>query len=123
MNSPDAMEGCLKLIPNTYQHPNTVPARFVLQIGFMRPGAYAKKINGAIIFGICGKDKVAPPKPTLAFAKKAKNATIRYYEDMGHFDIYLGEPFKRATADYLDFLSIHLPVNAPSTTVRNRTRI
>jgi fermentation-respiration switch protein FrsA (DUF1100 family) len=110
MNAPGAMEGCMALVPSDYLHPNSCPARFVLQIGFMRPGAYVPKIKGAIIFGICGKDTVAPPKPTLAFAKKAKNGTIKYYDDMGHFDIYLGEPYQRATADYLNFLRKHLPV-------------
>lgn len=110
MNAPDAKAGCEALIPENYDHPNTVPARFVLQIPFMRPGAYVSSIKAPILFAICGRDTVAPPGPTLAFAKQAVNGTIKYYEEMGHFDIYLGAAFDKASADYVEFLSLHLPV-------------
>jgi pimeloyl-ACP methyl ester carboxylesterase len=110
MNSAGSKAACEALLPADYEHPNVIPARFVLQIPFMRPGAYASSIKVPILFAICGKDSVAPPGPTLAFAKKAPKGTIKYYKEMGHFDIYLGKPFEKATADYVDFLRLHLPV-------------
>lgn len=110
MNTLDAKAGCEALIPKDYIHPNAIPARFILQIPFLRPGAYAASIKSPIFFAICGKDSVAPPGPTLKYAKQASNATIRYYDDLGHFDIYLGEPFDRVSKDYLTFLGKYLPV-------------
>jgi pimeloyl-ACP methyl ester carboxylesterase len=111
MNAPDAVDGTTALIPPGYEHRKAIPARFALQIPFMRPGAYVKSIKAPIFFAICARDSVAPAGPTLAYAKQAVNpkTKIQWYEDMGHFDIYLGEPFQRATKDYIEFLQKNLP--------------
>ncbi|UZJ55528.1 hypothetical protein CBS101457_004848 [Exobasidium rhododendri] len=110
MNAPDAVSGSTALLPPGYVHKQAIPARFTLQIPFMRPGAYAKLIKAPIFFAICGRDTVAPAGPTLSYAKTAQKPTIQWYEDMGHFDIYLGEAYKRATKDYIQFLRKNLPV-------------
>jgi fermentation-respiration switch protein FrsA (DUF1100 family) len=110
MNAQDAVAGCKALIPKDYPYTNATPARFILQIAFMKPGSYVPLIKAPILFAICGKDSVAPPGPTLKYAKQAAQATIKWYDDMGHFDIYLGEAFEKAIADYIAFLQEHLPV-------------
>jgi pimeloyl-ACP methyl ester carboxylesterase len=110
MNTADSKSGCEALIPAGYVHPNAIPARFILQIVFLRPGAYAKSVKAPIFFAICGKDSVAPPKPTLAYAKQAPKSTIKWYDEMGHFDIYLGRAFDKAASDYVEFLQENLPV-------------
>jgi pimeloyl-ACP methyl ester carboxylesterase len=112
MNAHDCLSGCEKLIPADYNHPRVIPARFALEIPWERPGSYAKTVKAPILFAICGLDTVAPPKPTLAWAKTAPNATIKWYDGMGHFDIYVGEAFERASADYVEFLQKNLPVTA-----------
>lgn len=111
MNSPGSRAGCDALIPEGYVHLEVIPARFALKIPFMRPGSYASQVEVPILFAICAQDTVAPPKPTLEFAKQAPKFTIKWYDDMGHFDIYLGEAYNKATADYVAFLKHHLPVD------------
>ena len=111
MNAPDVVDGYHRLtVPAGMQFPETVPARVGLKIMFQRPGTYASKVKCPIFFAICGKDTVAPPGPTLAFAKKAPKGTIKYYDNMGHFSIYVGEDHEKAFKDYEDFLNTNLPV-------------
>ena len=43
----------------------------------------------------------------LATAARAPRAELRRYP-IGHFEIYVGEPFERAVADQVDFLMRHL---------------
>ncbi|TKY84478.1 hypothetical protein EX895_006379 [Sporisorium graminicola] len=109
MNSPEAMDYRL-IVPEERLEtdPKYVAARFALHIGFYNPGWRTSYIKSPILFGICGKDSVAPPGPTLKYAKNAPNSTVKLYEEMGHFDIYVGEAFERATADYCDFLRAKL---------------
>lgn len=63
-----------------------------------------------IFFAICGKDSVTPAEPTLAYAKTAPKGVIKWYEEMGHFDIYYGQGFEQAMRDYQQFLQEVLPV-------------
>lgn len=39
MNAPDAVAGCLKLVPEGHKYTNEVPARIALAIPFAFPGA------------------------------------------------------------------------------------
>lgn len=109
MNAPDCWD-YRKLIPAHFadDYPDYVAARFALHIGFYNPGWKTASVHCPILFAVCGKDTVAPPGPTLSYAKKAPKATIKHYEQMGHFDIYIGDYFDTATRDYKDFLRAHL---------------
>lgn len=111
MNTPDAYPGYRSLLPPgvTSLESEEVPARIALAIPFYRPGTYAAQVKAPIFFGVCGTDSVAPPNQTLAFARQAPKGTVRLYEEMGHFDIYSGERFEKAVADYLGFLKQHVP--------------
>lgn len=109
MNAPDA-HAFRKIIPPHLEEklPDYVAARFALFIGFYNPGWNTSSVHCPILFAICGKDSVAPPGPTLSYAEKAPKATIKYYDQMAHFDIYVGEEFEIATRDYLEFLRQNL---------------
>lgn len=109
MNSPEAMDYKL-IVPEERRETDSkfVAARFALRISFYNPGWSTSKIKSPILFGVCGKDSVAPPKPTLRYAANAPNGTVKYYKDMGHFDIYVGEAFEQATTDYCNFLRAKL---------------
>lgn len=37
---------------------------------------------------------------------------VKWYKDMGHFEIYYGESFRIALRDYVWFLQENLPVEA-----------
>jgi len=109
MNAPDVMK-YRKLIPPNLDDPSkhVVAARFALHIGFYNPGWKTSSVHCPILFAVCGQDSVAPPGPTLSYAKNAPKGTIKHYEHMGHFDIYLGQDFDIATRDYNEFLRNNL---------------
>jgi hypothetical protein len=61
---------------------------------------------------IADRDTIAPPAAAQEAAWLATGrAEVRTYP-IGHFDIYRGEPFERAVADQLHFLSRHLAPRA-----------
>lgn len=111
MNAPDAREGYLQLVPPGLEHEAGVAARVALRIPLLRPGASAKKVRCPILFAVCERDTVAPAGPTLKYAAQAPQGEIVRYP-VGHFDVYLGEPFERAVTDYTAFLQRHVPVAA-----------
>jgi dienelactone hydrolase len=111
MTAWDCEDGYLALTPKARTFQNRVAARFALQISRHSPGRRAKDIQAPIFFAICRKDTVAPAKASQRHAEKAPRGEIKVYP-FGHFDIYLGEGFDQATADYIDFLRRHVPVDA-----------
>lgn len=114
MNAPDVLEGFYPLMPfsmRQYYFTNQkVPARLVPTFPLLRPGAYAKNIQCPVLFAVCGMDTVAPAKKTLAYAKKAPKGTLKLYDDMGHFDIYIGEKHETAWKEYAAFMQENLPL-------------
>jgi hypothetical protein len=62
-----------------------------------------------VLFCICDADAVAPPDVAARYAATAPRGEIKRYP-VGHFDIYLGEPFEHAVADQTEFLVNHLGV-------------
>jgi dienelactone hydrolase len=109
MTSPDSEAGYRALIPPGAEFHNGVAARFLLHVGLHRPGRSAKKITAPILFCICDTDAVAPAETALGYAATAPRAEVKRYP-VGHFDIYLGEPFEHAVADQTEFLVRHLEV-------------
>ncbi|KQR98456.1 alpha/beta hydrolase [Williamsia sp. Leaf354] len=104
MNAHDALGGYLGIVPEGEDDfANAVAATIGLQIPMQRPGKYAADIEVPVLFGVCEKDTVAPAGPTLRFAAKAPKGVIKRYP-VGHFDIYVGEPFEVAVTDYVEFL-------------------
>jgi uncharacterized protein len=109
MTSPDSEPGYRALIPAEAEFRNGVAARFLLHVGTHRPGRSAKKISAPILFCLCDTDAVAPADTAARYAATARRAEVKRYP-VGHFDIYLGEPFERAVADQTEFLVRHLGV-------------
>ena len=88
---------------------NRVAARVTLAVGVYRPGRAAVRVQCPILFCVCDEDSVAPAKQTLKWAATAPHGEIRRYP-VGHFEIYVGEPFERAVADQTEFLTRALSV-------------
>jgi dienelactone hydrolase len=109
MTSPDSDAGYRALIPPGVRFENGVSARFINRVGLYRPGRSARKVNAPILFCICDKDAVAPAETALRYAATAPRGEVKRYP-VGHFDIYLGEPFEHAVADQTEFLVRHLEV-------------
>jgi dienelactone hydrolase len=109
MTSPDSEPGYRALIPAGAEFRNGVAARFLLHAGMHRPGRSAKNVSAPILFCLCDTDAVAPADTAARYAASAPRAEVKRYP-VGHFDIYLGEPFERAVADQTEFLVRHLGV-------------
>ena len=58
-------------------------------------------------------DQVTPPGLALRAAARAPRSEVKHYP-VGHFDIYVGEPFERAVSDQTAFLTRHLLSHAPT---------
>ncbi|WFC95687.1 hypothetical protein MBRA1_002340 [Malassezia brasiliensis] len=79
LNSPDCVAGCRSLLPPGVDKFDieAVPARLVLHFPFLYPGSYARRVQTPILFAICGSDSVAPPGPTLSYARQAPKGVIQ----------------------------------------------
>jgi pimeloyl-ACP methyl ester carboxylesterase len=107
MTARDAVPGYLGLVPPDLDFINRVDARIGLHVPLNYPGRAAANAKCPIFFAICDKDSVAPPGPTTKYAARTPLAEVEHYP-VGHFEIYQGEPFEIAVADYVDFLKRHL---------------
>jgi fermentation-respiration switch protein FrsA (DUF1100 family) len=107
MSTPDAQPGMLALTPPDSTWRNEIAARILLHAGAYRPARRASRIACPILFCVADDDVLTPPEPTLAAARRAPRAEVKHYP-IGHFAIYVGEPFERAVADQTDFLTRHL---------------
>lgn len=107
MAGPDALSGCLSLVPEGGTFINKATARVAPTLAARRPGRQAKKIAAPILFCICERDTITPPEKTLEYARTAPKGEIKTYP-ASHFDIYVGEQFEKAVADQTEFLLHHL---------------
>jgi uncharacterized protein len=80
-----------------------VSALFGFKIGFWRPGRNMKRLRAPMLVCVCEGDSVAPPGPTIAYARAAPRCELQTYP-YGHFNIYVGQPFEHVIADQLAFL-------------------
>ncbi|CAG7929658.1 unnamed protein product [Penicillium olsonii] len=111
MNAPDVLKTFRGLVPEGYAFQEEVPARLVLRLPFLKPGSYASKVQCPIFFAVCGTDSVAPAGPTLSYAKTAPKGVVELYDELGHFEIYYGDAFRKAMGHYVKFLQVNLPTD------------
>jgi fermentation-respiration switch protein FrsA (DUF1100 family) len=107
MNSPDAEPGFRAIVPEGSEWRNEAAARIALRVGTYRPVTRAGEIRCPILFQIADDDVVTPPEFAERAAAAAPRSEIVHYPG-GHFDVYLGGPFERASADAVDFLKRNL---------------
>jgi dienelactone hydrolase len=121
MTAPDALPGFEALIPAQTTWENRVAARIGVLVGTYRPGRLAAKVSCPILFCVCETDSLAPAAATLKYAATASKSEVKRYP-VGHFDIYIGEPFERAVADQTEFLTRHL-LGAPAAGAATPTEV
>jgi dienelactone hydrolase len=107
MTAPDALPGFTALVPAETTWENRVAARIGVLVGTYRPGRLAAKVGCPILFCVCDDDSLAPASATLKHAANAPKGEVKRYP-VGHFDIYVGEPFEQAVSDQTEFLVRHL---------------
>jgi pimeloyl-ACP methyl ester carboxylesterase len=108
MSTPDAEPGYMAMAPPGLVVRNEVAARIALSLIAYRPGRRASETTCPILFCICEHDSVAPAKASVRHTRRAPYGETKLYP-VGHFDIYVGEPFEQVIGDQLDFLQRHVP--------------
>jgi fermentation-respiration switch protein FrsA (DUF1100 family) len=111
MTTPDAEPGYRAVAGPLWR--NEAAARLALRTGVYRPGLQADRLPCPMLVQIGDSDAIAPVKAAQETVWRATGrAELRTYP-IGHFDIYVGEPFERAIADQLHFLRRHLAARSP----------
>jgi len=108
MSTPDAEPGYHSLYDDDFEWRQDVAPRVALVMPLYRPGRRAADLPCPILVQVCSSDAITPPGPAIEAARKARNGELITYAGLGHFDIYRGEPFERAVADQIEFLTRHL---------------
>ena len=65
---------------------------------------------------MCERDQTTPPGAAIKMGERAPRGEVLRYP-VGHFEIYLGEPFEQAVAAQTAFLQRHLAAVAPAAAV------
>jgi pimeloyl-ACP methyl ester carboxylesterase len=107
MNTPDAKPGYLALVPEDSAWKNRCPARILLTVQFYRPIKSAPKVKCPALIIAAEKDSIIPLKAVEKTAALMENATL-VRMPLGHFEIYVGEPFEEVVKVETDFLKEHL---------------
>lgn len=100
MSTPDALPGYTAITPPDWV--NRFCARVMLGLANYRPIRAARRLRCPALFIGCTRDAITPPEPTRRAAQLAPDAELLEL-DMGHFDIYVGEGFARASSAQRDF--------------------
>jgi uncharacterized protein len=103
MSIQDSASGYGAIVPLHWQ--NRICARYVLTVAAYRPIAYAGRLRCPALIQVCMNDSLAPPGAAIATARKiGAAAELKQYE-CGHFDIYVGRYFERASDEQLAFFN------------------
>lgn len=106
MSSHDSLSGYSNITPADWR--NEVAARAGLGLGLYRPLKSIRKLPCPALLLICEQDSVAPAKAAIKAGELAGEKAEVHRYDMGHFDIYVGEGFKKSSTDQIAFFQTHL---------------
>ncbi len=97
MSAYDALPGITALGAEDADFDNRITARSAFDVLFYAPGRHTKDIRCPVYVALCDPDTVAPPNRTAERqTSRASGAEVHTYP-VGHFDIYFGEHFDRAS--------------------------
>lgn len=113
MTAPGAEAAYLAMIDGPSPWRNLIAARFILGIPLFRPLRHAKRIEPRLLMIVTDRDEICPPSAIAGVARLAPRGEAVHF-DAGHFDIYFGDFFDKATEAMLRFLS-----TTAATAVRN----
>ncbi len=110
MTAPDAEPAMRALTTEAPDFENRMAGRAAVEVMLYGPGRKVKAIRTPVLAAVCDRDTVAPAPTATRQLARSSMVEVRHH-DVGHFDIYLGEPFEAAVADYLDFLERVVPIS------------
>jgi len=103
MNTPESFPGYMGLIPSGFKFDNKTPARIGLILGAYRPTMYARRIKCPVLFVYGKKDSLCPWKAIERAAAKVPDSEL-FGLNVGHFDMYTGDLFKKVVEKEANFL-------------------
>lgn len=102
--APGAIEGYEKISRGSQTFKNEVCARLMLQSPGPNLFKSAEKIKCPVIFFICMRDNLVAPDASETIKNILKEKLKLVFYDIGHFEIYEGEYFKKAVAEQIEFI-------------------
>ena len=106
LTTPDTYEGYGSLVPDSFI--NEVCARIIIRADKYRPVKHAHNIRCPVLLQICEYDSIIPKSAAEETEKElGKYADVKQYP-IGHFDIYIGDYFKKSVSDQIKFFKKHL---------------
>lgn len=102
ITSHDGLSGYGLIMGPTFE--NEMLARGILPILVNRPVAAASKLEMPVLLVVAEQDTIAPPPAVRRVAEKVRGPVTVEAMDVGHFDIYAGEPFEKSVAAQVAFL-------------------
>lgn len=99
--SDDAEAGYAAMTPPHWR--NRVCARYALTLSGYRPITYAEALPCPALIQVCMRDDLVSADAAIEAAQKAGAMAQLERYDCGHFDIYSGEHFERASSEQIAF--------------------
>ena len=118
--SPDSLDGYRALLPGN-ERPPPVPARTFLQVLRYHPGRHASRNPIPTLVLGASDDEVCPIGATRRVAARLPRGRIEELP-IGHFDVYRGDWFEKASTRATAFLWEHLAPDAPGSALDHRTQ-
>lgn len=102
ISSHDGESGYQKIMGPTFR--NEMRARGILPIMVNRPVSVAKRLRMPVFLVVAAKDTIAPVKAVERVGRTVSGPVDILRFDIGHFDIYDGEPFVNSVAAQVEFV-------------------
>lgn len=102
MTAPDALSGYGAITGPTFR--NEMQARGILLVSANRPVTRAGRLRMPLLLVIAERDTIAPVSAVERVARTARGPVTVVRQDVGHFDIYVGEPFETTVSAEVEFL-------------------
>jgi uncharacterized protein len=102
LTSDDSVSGYSAIIGPSFV--NAMAARGLLPLLFNRPVRRARKLRMPVMLPIASYDVIAPPSSVEKVAKHVRGPVRVERMDIGHFDIYVGDPFEQTVKAQAEFL-------------------
>jgi pimeloyl-ACP methyl ester carboxylesterase len=106
MVSRDAYDGMEAITPPSWR--NEIAARIFLSMPLYRPVRHARAVTCPALLIACERDSLVSIEATFKTARRMGDRARILTLPIGHFDIYVGEWFERASAEQVAFFTAAL---------------
>jgi len=108
LSDPHVWQSIPVVVPPGSTWRNEVAARVALRLAFHRPGRHTRRVRCPILMQLLDDETVLSRRAVERAARRGRFVELKRYDELNHFDVYVGEGFERLFADQLAFLQRHL---------------